>query len=151
MSFGSGTLIALVFLGIMPELSKGYFMLGLPTDTEETIRETINFAKSLPLDGAQFSLPVPYPGTDFYDFAIESGGQFFAEDFNNMSGHSNNPVYSPKGVDRKWLQKAQRGAYREFYFRPKYILNALIKKVRTFEDLRRYIRQGRMYYKKTSL
>src|SRR3989344_2762788 len=131
--------------------TKGYFMLGLPTDTKKTIRETIDFAKSLPLDGVQFSLPVPYPGTEFYDFAIESGGPFFSEDFDNMSGHANNPVYAPEGITREWLKKAQREAYREFYFRPNYIAKALFKKVRSFEDLKRYVRQGSMYLKKTVL
>ncbi|HCX27733.1 MAG TPA: hypothetical protein DHI91_01165, partial [Candidatus Portnoybacteria bacterium] len=38
-------------LGIM---TQGFFILGLPGETEETIKNTIKYAKSLPLDRAQF-------------------------------------------------------------------------------------------------
>ncbi|MDP2727413.1 MAG: radical SAM protein, partial [Dehalococcoidia bacterium] len=44
-------------------LVKGYFMLGLPGDTEETILSTVDFASSLELDEAMFSLTTPFPGT----------------------------------------------------------------------------------------
>lgn len=43
--------------------AKGYFMLGLPGDTEETMQQTIDFACELPLDQAMFSLTTPFPGT----------------------------------------------------------------------------------------
>src|SRR5690606_28627543 len=44
----------------------GYFIIGLPGETETTIRETIEFAKSLPLDIALFHIAAPYPGTPFF-------------------------------------------------------------------------------------
>lgn len=44
----------------------GYFIIGLPTETEETIRQTIDFAKKLPLDIALFHVAAPYPGTPFF-------------------------------------------------------------------------------------
>jgi len=46
---------------------KGYFMLGLPGDTEETIGETIRFASELDLDQAMFSLTTPFPGTRLWE------------------------------------------------------------------------------------
>jgi anaerobic magnesium-protoporphyrin IX monomethyl ester cyclase len=48
-------------------LSKGYFMLGLPGDTEETMNETIEFAASLPLSEAMFSIATPMPGTELWE------------------------------------------------------------------------------------
>jgi radical SAM superfamily enzyme YgiQ (UPF0313 family) len=48
-------------------LSKGYFMLGLPGDTEETMNETIEFAASLPLSEAMFSIATPMPGTKLWE------------------------------------------------------------------------------------
>ena len=48
-------------------LAKGYFMLGLPGDTEETMRQTIAFAEELPLEEAMFSLTTPFPGTRLWD------------------------------------------------------------------------------------
>ncbi len=47
--------------------SKGYFMLGLPGDTEETMAKTIAFAAELELDEAMFSLTTPFPGTQLWD------------------------------------------------------------------------------------
>jgi anaerobic magnesium-protoporphyrin IX monomethyl ester cyclase len=47
--------------------SKGYFMLGLPGDTEETMEQTIQFAAGLDLDDAMFSLTTPFPGTRLWE------------------------------------------------------------------------------------
>jgi len=47
--------------------AKGYFMLGLPGDTEETVERTIRFASELALDQVMFSLTTPFPGTRLWD------------------------------------------------------------------------------------
>ncbi len=46
--------------------SKGYFILGLPGDTEETMEETIEFAAGLELTDAMFSIATPMPGTPLW-------------------------------------------------------------------------------------
>ncbi len=51
----------------------GYFIIGMPGETVDTINETIAFAKSLPLTLALFHIAVPYPGTPFYYEAVENG------------------------------------------------------------------------------
>ena len=51
----------------------GYFIIGLPGETEETIRQTIDFAKKLPLDIALFHVAAPYPGTPFFFEVVENG------------------------------------------------------------------------------
>ncbi len=51
----------------------GYFIIGLPGETEATIRETIDFAKALPLDIALFHIAAPYPGTPFFYQVLENG------------------------------------------------------------------------------
>ena len=50
----------------------GYFIIGLPGETEETIRETIDYAKQLPLDIALFHIAAPYPGTPFFYEVVEN-------------------------------------------------------------------------------
>jgi len=50
----------------------GYFIIGLPGETEQTIRQTIDFAKSLPLDIALFHIAAPYPGTPFFFEVVEN-------------------------------------------------------------------------------
>ena len=51
----------------------GYFIIGLPGESVETIRQTIDFAKSLPVDLALFHIAAPYPGTPFFFEVIENG------------------------------------------------------------------------------
>jgi radical SAM superfamily enzyme YgiQ (UPF0313 family) len=48
-------------------LSKGYFILGLPGDTEETMTQTIEFAAGLRLSEAMFSIATPFPGTELWE------------------------------------------------------------------------------------
>ena len=63
-------------------LVKGYFMLGLPGDTEETMRQTIAFAEELPLDEAMFSLTTPFPGTRLWDDLVARRPEIqFNQDF----------------------------------------------------------------------
>jgi radical SAM superfamily enzyme YgiQ (UPF0313 family) len=50
----------------------GYFIIGLPGETEQTIQETIAFAKSLPLDIALFHVAAPHPGTPFFFDVVEN-------------------------------------------------------------------------------
>lgn len=50
----------------------GYFIIGLPGETEETIRDTIDFSKKLPLDIALFHVAAPYPGTPFFFEVVEN-------------------------------------------------------------------------------
>jgi len=51
----------------------GYFIIGLPGETEETIQETIAVSKALPLDIALFHVAAPYPGTPFFFDVVEKG------------------------------------------------------------------------------
>lgn len=129
---------------------KGSFILGLPGDTKETIEETIAFAKSLPLDTVNFATAVPYPGTEFYNLARANGDVFDFDwnDYRKMSAHAELPIFVPQGVSREWLQKKQRLAYKEFYFRPNFILHCL-GKVKNLSDFLRYKRMAWVYFKKT--
>ncbi len=51
----------------------GYFIIGLPGETEETIKQTIAFSKGLPIDFAIFHIAAPYPGTPFFYDVVENG------------------------------------------------------------------------------
>jgi anaerobic magnesium-protoporphyrin IX monomethyl ester cyclase len=50
----------------------GYFIIGLPGETEESIRETMVYSKQLPLDIALFHIAAPYPGTPFFYEVVEN-------------------------------------------------------------------------------
>ncbi len=51
----------------------GYFIIGLPGETEETIQQTIRFARRLPLDLVLFHIAAPYPGSPLFFQVVEQG------------------------------------------------------------------------------
>jgi radical SAM superfamily enzyme YgiQ (UPF0313 family) len=53
--------------------STTYLMIGMPTETEEEIKETLAFARELESDYYSLSILAPYPGTEIYDDVIEGG------------------------------------------------------------------------------
>lgn len=62
--------------------SKGYFIMGLPGDTEETMEETIEFAAGLELTDAMFSIATPMPGTQLWnELLLKRPGTAYNADF----------------------------------------------------------------------
>ncbi len=114
---------------------RGLFMIGHPTDTKETINDTINFAKSLPFYSVSFAFAIPYPGTELYDIAKSGVGQF-DDNPDYMSGHSAYPVYVPDGLTKEYMMEVQKRAYREFYFRPEFVLRRL-REIRDFSQFKK--------------
>ncbi|MHC4073253.1 MAG: B12-binding domain-containing radical SAM protein, partial [Planctomycetota bacterium] len=49
------------------------YIIGLPGDTHETIKETMEFALELDADQSKFMILAPYPGTRVYDIAVQRG------------------------------------------------------------------------------
>jgi magnesium-protoporphyrin IX monomethyl ester (oxidative) cyclase len=49
----------------------GYFVIGMPGETKESIQHSIDYATSLPLDDLNVFIATPYPGTKLYKDCIE--------------------------------------------------------------------------------
>lgn len=60
-------------LKILKIESTGFFILGVPGETRSTMKETVEFAKSLDLDDVIFSIYSPYPGTKLYKLSMSRG------------------------------------------------------------------------------
>ena len=105
----------------------GYFMLGSPGDTPETIRQTIEFAKKLKVDFAQFSVTTPFPGTELYDIYMRDRKENIAWEKFVYAGTDNpaTPVFESDKLSRQDLQSWTSRAYREFYLRPAYVWQRL--------------------------
>ncbi len=99
--------------------TKGYFIIGHPTETIETIQQTINFAKLLPLDNFQATYFTPFPGSPAYDIADKYGK--FENDWAKMNMWD--IVFVPNGFTEKLLRYYLKSAYRKFYLRPKIIFS----------------------------
>jgi anaerobic magnesium-protoporphyrin IX monomethyl ester cyclase len=99
-------------------LTKGFFIVGHPGETEETIEQTIRFSLSIPLDDVVVTLNTPLPGTSQYQTAQEYGYL----DHSDWSKYNMwNPVFVPKGLTAEILLKKHREFYRRFYLRPRII------------------------------
>lgn len=101
--------------------TKGFFMIGHPGETRETVRETIDFALSMPLDSFQMSFVTPFPGTAMYHEAHEHGQ--FIEDWEKMNMWT--PVFIPHGFTVHELIALQKKAIRSFYLQPRVLWNYL--------------------------
>jgi len=101
-----------------------FFMLGLPDETEADIRKTIDFAKSLKLDSVKFGIMVPLPGTEIFD-EYKNKGFIKNFDYSSYFWHKE-PVFETDLISKKTLFDCYKRAYREFYFRPRYILRKML-------------------------
>jgi len=115
--------------------ARGTFILGLPNDTWETMRDTINIAIEINADYAQFQLLTPYPGTALWD-TLNTYGEILINDLSKYTIWF--PVFIAKGLTKESLLKAQSLAYKRYYMRPRYILQRL-SRIKTFQDVRRNI------------
>jgi len=115
----------------------GYFMLGSPGETPETIRQTIDFAKNLKLDFAQFAITTPFPGTKLYSIYLKNGNKDVSwEDFAYArTGGRVTPVFESDELSKVDLQHWVQRAYKEFYLRPAYI-GQRIQGIRSPRDLK---------------
>ena len=62
---------------------KSSFIIGHPTETEETIEDTIRFAQSIKADFPAFALMTPYPGTELWEMA-DKYGRFDKSDLSKL-------------------------------------------------------------------
>ena len=106
----------------------GAFILGLPGETMQTINQTIDFACSLPLTIAGFSILIPYPGTQVFEDFYKVNGNEKMDYSNFIASTGIHYVSNYTGLDDldpsdlpAMISKAQRS----FYLRPIQILRLL--------------------------
>ena len=94
----------------------GYFIIGLPGENKQTVRETIDFAKSIPLDIALFHVAMPYAGTEFY-FQSVANGWLNTTDWKHFDMNDSS-VVGYDDFSSEEILLATKQAFREFYMRP---------------------------------
>ncbi len=115
----------------------GYFMIGSPWETPETIANTIEFAKKLKLDFAQFAITIPFPGTELYNSYLKTSTDDVPwENFTYEGmGKGVTPIFESDELSRADLQHWVKQAYKEFYLRPSYLWQR-IRRVRSVGDFK---------------
>ncbi|HYR58807.1 MAG TPA: hopanoid biosynthesis associated radical SAM protein HpnJ, partial [Chthoniobacteraceae bacterium] len=124
----------------------GTFILGLPGETRETIRETIEFAKEVDPFSLQVSLAAPYPGTELYRQALENG--WFAGDAGLVDEHGQQAAaLEYDGLSREEIFAALERFYKAFYFRPRPITRMAAEMLGDWRVMKRRLREGFEFFK----
>ena len=124
-------------------LVHGDFIIGLPGETGETIRRTVDFAKRLDTDTIQVSIAHPYPGTEFYDYA-KKNNLLTIDSMTDEAGHQLPNIIYP-GLDRAELVDWVERFYGEYFFRPRVIWRIVRKAIFNGDERRRLAKEAREY------
>jgi hopanoid biosynthesis associated radical SAM protein HpnJ len=121
----------------------GDFIVGLPGETPETIRRTIDFAKKLDTETIQVSVAHPLPGTEFYDY-VAKNGYLTNEAMTDAQGHQL-PNISYPGLSNVDILDSVEQFYGEYYFRPRVVWRVVRKAVFDSEERKRLYHEAREY------
>jgi hopanoid biosynthesis associated radical SAM protein HpnJ len=124
----------------------GDFILGLPGETRQTIRNTINFAKELDVETIQVSVAHAYPGTELYDQVVKNG--FMAADTKMVDegGHQLVHIEYPDLPAAEIMEQVHR-FYDEYYFRPKAAFRILKRAAFNSDDRKRLYKEAKAFLK----
>ncbi|HEU5400740.1 MAG TPA: radical SAM protein, partial [Terriglobales bacterium] len=115
----------------------GDFILGLPGETKESIRNTINFAKSLDVETIQVSIAHAFPGTEFYEYA-RANGFITNQRMNDEGGHQLAHIEYPT-LPTEYVLEMVNKFYDEYFFRPKAAWRVISKAIANRDVKRLYI------------
>lgn len=117
----------------------GFFIIGLPGDTPETMQRTIDFAIKMNPNIANFSMAIPFPGTELYNM-VKQNGKFLVnmDDGIDAGFYANQVFYELEGMDRNEVLKYYRKAMKSFYFRPSKVFE-LIKGMDSWSEMKWFL------------
>jgi hopanoid biosynthesis associated radical SAM protein HpnJ len=123
----------------------GDFILGLPGESRETIRRTIDFAKELDVETIQVSVAHAYPGTELFEYAVKNG---FMSNHKMVDegGHQLAHIEYP-GLSSEEILDSVHRFYDEYYFRPRAIFRILRKAVFNSDERKRLYVEGKTFMK----
>jgi radical SAM superfamily enzyme YgiQ (UPF0313 family) len=117
---------------------RGSFMLGNPGETEESMLRTIEYSKKVGIQFAIYNITTPFPGTELFSQSME-GGLVKHTDWGLYDlAH---PILALPTVSSDTVLDLYSRAYREFYFRPGYILKRILS-IRNGYELMTHIKAG---------
>ena len=121
----------------------GDYIIGLPGETRETIRRTMDFAKRMDTETIQVSIAHPYPGTEFYNY-VQSNNLITLDSMTDEKGHQL-PNIKYGDLDEAEIVERVEKFYDEYYFRPKVAWRIVRKAIFNGEERRRLYKEAREY------
>lgn len=125
----------------------GTFILGLPGETHQTVRETIRFAKELDLFSIQVSLAAPYPGTELHRQATENGWLPQTEPgLINAQGTQTAALDYPD-LSREEIFGYLEKFYKAYYLRPRPMARIIRTMFQDPQVMKRRLREGLEFFR----
>lgn len=121
---------------------KGYFMVGAPGETLQTMRKSVEFARKLPFNQVQFSIVTPYPGTELWDIAneghlVKDFGEALDKGF-SQSGVMSTGTLSPEEIWRFYQRECRPLVYGK-------ILGSVLRDWKTIPHFATYVLRRARY------
>jgi len=115
--------------------ANGFFLLGLSSDTEVTMRETVAYAKSLELDTMLFGIAIAFPGTAMFNDYVKEG-LVRSFDWDEYHARTSEPLFAHRRLSHEAVQRQLASAFREAIVGdPRFLLRRLKRGLRTGELL----------------
>ena len=113
--------------------TNGYFMLGLSPDTKDSMNDTIEFARSIPLDMMKFGISIAFPGTKmFNDYVKENLVRSF--DWDEYMIYTDQDLFAHKNLTYKTIQLYMEKAYKRcILYNPGFWIRRFIRGIKTGE------------------
>ncbi len=124
----------------------GTFILGLPGETPETIRETIRYACEIDPETIQVSLAAPYPGTELYRQAQEQGWLEIQSDELVDSHGIQTAALNYPNISKTLIFNSVDEFYKKFYFRPRKMFSLFGGMLRDPIVMKRRLREGAEFF-----
>lgn len=106
----------------------GFFIFGMPGETEESMEKTIRLSMELDPDLAHFMMAAPFPGTEMWDQLVEHGHIMDTIDWSELAIQENSAHFAFGELDKETVERKWHEAHRRFYLRPKRILRIAARK-----------------------
>src|SRR3990167_5509794 len=111
----------------------GYFLLGLSPDTKESMIDTIEYARTLPLDMMKFGISIAFPGTPMFK-EYRQKGMIRSYNWDDYFIYSEKPLFSHENLSFETVKEFSSYAYkRAVLTNPFFILRRLWRGIKTRE------------------
>jgi len=111
----------------------GYFMVGLSTDTEKSMNDTIEFARTLPMDMMKCGVAIAFPGTKMFN-NYASKGLIRSFDWDEYMVFTAQDLFTHENLSFSIIrQYMKKFFYSCILFNPNFIIRRLIRGIRTGE------------------
>ncbi len=105
----------------------GFFIYGMPGETEESMEKTTQLALELDPDLAHFMMATPFPGTEMWDQLVKAG-QVTPGNWDQLAIQEDKALFSYGDLEAAVVEHKWHEAHRRFYLRPQRILSIIRRK-----------------------